>query len=154
MHVVRSVGRTATVAPDPEFASGRDVRRNCRRTSDVGRRMEFIAVDVETANPDLASVCQIGLVAFAAGTVRTRWGTLVDPEDFFDPINVSIHDIDERAVEGAPTFAEVFEAMANLAGGAILASHTSFDRVALRRAGEKYGLSELECTWLDTARVR
>jgi hypothetical protein len=27
-------------------------------------RVDFIAVDVETANPNLASVCQVGIVVF------------------------------------------------------------------------------------------
>jgi DNA polymerase III epsilon subunit-like protein len=27
-------------------------------------KMDFIAIDVETANADLASICQIGLVGF------------------------------------------------------------------------------------------
>jgi len=37
--------------------------------------------------------------------------------------------------------------------GRIVASHSSFDRVSLARVHEKYGLSPIECQWLDTARV-
>ena len=29
--------------------------------------MEFVALDVETANPDMASICQIGVARFADG---------------------------------------------------------------------------------------
>lgn len=43
---------------------------------------EFVAVDVETANPDLASICQIGVVAFADGDVAGSWQSLIDPEDY------------------------------------------------------------------------
>jgi DNA polymerase-3 subunit epsilon len=29
--------------------------------------MNFVALDVETANPDFASICQVGVVAFQNG---------------------------------------------------------------------------------------
>ena len=64
--------------------------------------MDFIAIDVETANPDLASICQIGLVTFRDGVVADSWQSFVNPEDYFDELNVSIHGIDERAVRARP----------------------------------------------------
>ena len=51
----------------------------------------FNAIDVETANADRASICQIGIVHVRDGVVVDRWQTLVNPEDWFDPWNVSIH---------------------------------------------------------------
>ena len=64
-----------------------------------GRLMDFVALDVETANSDLASICQIGLVDFRDGHMVKSWEWLIDPEDYFDEINVSIHGIDETAVQ-------------------------------------------------------
>ncbi len=32
--------------------------------------MNFIAIDVETANNNIASICQVGLVRFIAGKIR------------------------------------------------------------------------------------
>ena len=49
--------------------------------------MDFVAVDVETANPDLASICQIGVVAFQGRSVKEAWETTVNPEDYFDDNN-------------------------------------------------------------------
>ncbi|MGA3327076.1 MAG: exonuclease domain-containing protein [Terriglobia bacterium] len=115
--------------------------------------MDFITVDVETANPDLASICQVGLVAFQDGAVSGSWQSLVNPEDYFDGMNVSIHGIDEASVKGAPTFPQIRDLIAGRLAGKIVASHTSFDRVALARVVEKYGLEQIECIWLDTARV-
>ncbi|GFP44073.1 DNA polymerase III subunit epsilon [Candidatus Hakubella thermalkaliphila] len=66
--------------------------------------MDFIALDVETANPDLASICQIGLVEFQNSKMVNALERLVDPEDYFDGMNVSIHGIDERDVKGQPTW--------------------------------------------------
>ena len=57
--------------------------------------MDFIAIDVETANADMASICQVGLVKYEDGVLSDEWNTYVDPEDYFDGINVSIHGIDE-----------------------------------------------------------
>ena len=51
----------------------------------------FVAIDVETANADLASICQIGLVTFADGQIVSEWQSLIDPEDEFNEINISIH---------------------------------------------------------------
>ena len=53
--------------------------------------MEFVAIDVETANADMASICQIGLVRYENGVLSKEWRSYVDPEDYFEGINVSIH---------------------------------------------------------------
>ena len=55
--------------------------------------LTFNAIDVETANADRASICQIGIVHVRDGAIHDRWQTLLNPEDWFDPWNVSIHGI-------------------------------------------------------------
>ena len=62
--------------------------------------MQFVAIDVETANADMGSICQIGLAKFVDGQLAEEWCTLVDPEDYFDDVNISIHGIDPRMVKG------------------------------------------------------
>jgi DNA polymerase-3 subunit epsilon len=57
--------------------------------------MDFVAIDVETANADMASICQIGIASYSNGSLVDEWSALVEPEDFFDPINISIHGIYE-----------------------------------------------------------
>jgi DNA polymerase-3 subunit epsilon len=115
--------------------------------------MDFVAIDVETANADIASICQVGIVAFENGSVKESWQSLVNPEDYFDGINISIHGIDQTAVKQAPTFPRIYATVRKLLADAIVASHTPFDRVAVARVVEKYGLEEVACAWLDTARV-
>lgn len=115
--------------------------------------MDFVAIDVETANADLASICQIGLVTFRGGIASGFWKSLVNPEDYFDELNVSIHGIDEHAVRRAPTFPAVCEVVTRHLRGNAVASYTAFDRVAIARVFEKYQLTQPECVWLDTARV-
>lgn len=115
--------------------------------------MNFVAIDVETANPDFASICQVGVAAFRDGMLHDTWESLVDPEDYFDEMNVAVHGINERAVRGAPKWQTVYELLAPWLQGHVVASHTPFDRAALSRACEKNGLPPHSCTWLDTARV-
>lgn len=116
-------------------------------------KMDFVAIDVETANADMASICQIGLAKYKNGVLVEEWSSLVDPEDYFDSINIYIHGITEKDVLGKPTFPEVDIQLANHLNGAVCVSHTHFDRVSINRALEKYGLHSFNTTWLDSARV-
>ncbi len=115
--------------------------------------MNFVALDVETANADMASICQVGLVRYQDGQQAEEWSTLVDPEDEFDPINVSIHGIDETKVTGFPTFPGIAEKIRQALAGQVAVCHTHFDRVAFSQAFERYELAPLTCQWLDSARV-
>ncbi len=115
--------------------------------------MNFVAIDVETANADMASICQIGLVKCENGVLSDEWKTYVDPEDYFDGINVSIHGIDESVVKGAPTFPELADTLRSYLEGTVVVCHTHFDRVAIHQAAQRYGVTAPECTWLDSARV-
>jgi DNA polymerase-3 subunit epsilon len=115
--------------------------------------MEFVALDFETANADMSSICQLGLVHFKDGSLQEAWKTYVDPEDFFDEINVSIHGIDETTVKGAPTLPDIASRIYSYLDGRIAVCHTHFDQVAIHQACIKYGLRMPVCTWLDSARV-
>ena len=70
--------------------------------------LTFSAVDVETANADRSSICQIGIIHIRDGKIVDQWQTLVDPRDWFDPWNVSIHGIDKADVRNSPTLPEVW----------------------------------------------
>jgi DNA polymerase-3 subunit epsilon len=78
------------------------------------RPMEFLSIDVETANADMLSICQIGIASFRDGVLVGEWETLIDPEDYFDPINVSVHGIEESDVLSAPKLIEVFAKITSL----------------------------------------
>ena len=115
--------------------------------------VNYVAVDVETANADCASICQIGIAEFGPAGVERTWTTLVDPEDYFDSMNVSIHGIDEDAVGDAPNFPALLPQIRELCEDRIVVHHMPFDRVSLSRAVQRNGLPELRATWLDSARV-
>lgn len=115
--------------------------------------VRFIAVDLETANPRMSSICQIGIVAFEDGREVGADVRLVDPRDYFDPYNVAIHGITADQVRGAPRFNELHSWLCDQTSGEIVACHTHFDRVALAQACGRHRLEPLPCNWLDTAQV-
>ena len=115
--------------------------------------MRFIAIDVETANADMASICSIGVAAFEDGALVSEWYSLIDPDDFFDPINTSIHGITEGDVRGAPTFRDASSDIDRFLSGQVVVTHTHFDRVAMNQAAGRWSITAPSCTWLDSARV-
>jgi DNA polymerase-3 subunit epsilon len=115
--------------------------------------MNFVALDFETANACLASICQVGIAEFKNGHLVSNFSSLVDPQDYFSGINISIHGIEETDVIGAPIFPDVYPILVERLSGRFVVTHTAFDRGALRRAVARYSLSEIDCRWLDSARV-
>lgn len=115
--------------------------------------MQFVAIDVETANPDMGSICQIGVAKFVDGQLADEWCTLLDPQDYFDDVNISIHGIDPKMVRGQPTLPQIANRLRSMLENTVSVCHTHFDRIALGRAYTKYNLSPISTTWLDSARV-
>ena len=115
--------------------------------------MDFVVIDVETANPNLASICQVGIAVFAGGRFQESWSSLVNPDDYFDSYNVAVHGIEENQVVNAPRWSEVHDRLSRSYSNQILASHTPFDRTAVQRACQRAATTPFECRWLDTARV-
>ena len=115
--------------------------------------LTFNAIDVETANADRGSICQIGITHVVDGEITEVWSTLVNPEDSFDRMNVRLHRISARTVVDSPTIPALSGELRRRVDGAFLVSHTAFDRVAMDRAMDRYGLPSLDVTWLDSARI-
>lgn len=115
--------------------------------------ISFKAVDVETANTDSASICQIGIASVQDGNVTDQWKSLVNPEKQFDPWNTRIHGITEDDVRDSPTLAEIRSELSVRLHGSVVVSHTGFDRIAFDRAMAKNRLEQLQVTWLDSAKI-
>jgi len=113
----------------------------------------YVAIDVETANYDISSICQIGAVQFENGKSARVWESLIDPETFFDGMNVSIHGITEHDVLGAPVFSDALPQLNEMVADQVVICHTHFDRLAFHRAAERYGLQLPSWTWLDSAKI-
>ena len=115
--------------------------------------MNFTALDIETANADRASICQVGIAVYENGELVHEWKSLVDPLDRFDFTNVSIHGIDARAVKGAPTLPEIASVIGDRVRNRVVVSHTQFDRTAIAQAFTRHSLVVPGCVWLDSAKV-
>jgi DNA polymerase-3 subunit epsilon len=112
----------------------------------------FTAIDVETANDDLSSICQIGVATVQNGAVLDVWTTLINPLCHFTPRHTAIHGIDSSIIAGAPSFDDIVEELENrlTVSPAITVSHTAFDRISLTRACCE---RRLNVAWLDSARI-
>jgi DNA polymerase-3 subunit epsilon len=114
---------------------------------------EFVAIDVETANPDISSICQIGIAKFSDNKVIEEWVSLINPEDDFDFFNMEIHGICETDVVIAPTFPEIIEKLRYFLEGNICVCHSHFDRISIAKTLKKYSLEIPDIIWLDSAKV-
>jgi DNA polymerase III subunit epsilon len=115
--------------------------------------MRFVAIDFETANPSLASICQIGVAVFTDAGIERTWETLVNPGEYFDERNIALHGIEPKHVEGAQSFRKVFGTLADLIAGQVVVHHCSYDRVAFASSIRLHELNDVKCDWLDSARV-
>lgn len=115
--------------------------------------MRFLAVDVETANPSMSSICQIGVVAFENGEEVDAKSYLIDPNDYFYDNNIRVHGITEEVVHSAPSFTDIYDDIRQRSENQIVACHTHFDRVAISQACGKHNVAPFSCQWLDTAKV-
>lgn len=112
--------------------------------------LNFTAVDVETANDDWGSVCQIGAVRFRDGQeVESRTWLCTPPpglEEFAD-INISIHGITPEDVADAQPFAAAAAELFEFLGEDVLVAHNAqFDSTALRSGLLKASASIPEIT--------
>lgn len=115
--------------------------------------LSFAALDVETANRSISSICQVGAVRVIEGRVHSCFSTLVNPEERFSSFNTRIHGIRAMDVEGAPTFDDIFFELFDWLEDSVVVSHTYFDRSALDGASRKYGLPIVPATWLDSVAI-
>jgi DNA polymerase-3 subunit epsilon len=85
----------------------------------------FVAIDLETANSDKTSICEIGLVKFLNGVPYATAETLIRPmgEIRFDVHNQMIHGITIEDVVDAPLLGDVWAELESFIGGLPLVGH-------------------------------
>lgn len=115
--------------------------------------MDFIAIDFETANSSRSSACALGLVEVKDGNITTEHSWLIDPQQRFDGMNISIHGITPSMVIGKPTFHDLWPTVEPLLQGQIVVAHNaSFDMSVLRYCLDGISLTypnfQYLCTYL------
>ena len=85
----------------------------------------IVAIDLETANPYHSSACAVAGVRFdlATGQITNRMYTLINPQEYFDPFYIGIHEITPEMVKDAPNFAEIWPTIEPLLSGSVLVAH-------------------------------
>jgi DNA polymerase III subunit epsilon len=115
--------------------------------------MRFCSLDVETANYDSSSICQIGIGLFEYGGLTGTWASLINPLSSFHWSNIRVHGITEDMVQGAPAFTEVYPALRKILSENIVVHHTPFDLHAFNRAYARFNLRPINIQWLDSSRI-
>lgn len=112
----------------------------------------FFALDVETANHDRASICQVGLACVRPDDRIETWVTLVDPgTDRW--VFSGLHGITAGMVVGAPGIAVVLALLEKRLEGSPVYQHSGFDRSAIRAACTALGRAEPDWNWQNSVTV-
>lgn len=112
----------------------------------------FFALDVETANNDRGSICQIGVACVLPDSSIQTWVTYVDPQVDRWAFTY-LHGIHAGRVQGAPTFSEVLPVLQDALNDAIVYQHSGFDRSAIAAACENAGIPMPQWNWRDSVQV-
>lgn len=111
----------------------------------------YTVVDVETANRSNDSICSIGLVRVVNGYIADEFYSLVNPEDYFEMGNISIHGITPNMVADAPTFGELYPVLKPYLERTVVVAHNAtFDLSVLRKNMLRYGIYAHEYPYVCT----
>lgn len=115
-------------------------------------RLDFTALDVETANRERGSICAVGLSKVRDGQILRSTSWLVDPPGgrTFETMNTRKHGITAADLDAALTWEESLTALLNFAEGDMIAHHSLFDMQALSQACDLSDLKEPILTSIDT----
>ncbi|MBZ8178116.1 DNA polymerase III subunit epsilon [Corynebacterium poyangense] len=95
------------------------------------KNLTFCAIDVETLNAELGSICQLGLAIVRNGQVVETYSWLCQPPEQVadpDPRMVAIHGISSEALVNQPPFSKVLsEALRHCEDLPLVAHHADFD---------------------------
>ena len=104
--------------------------------------MRFIAFDVETPNSYNNRISAIGVTVVEDGKIVEEFFTLVDPETYFSNFNIQLTGITPEAVEGAPTFEELWPRLEPVFSSGVLTAHNApFDMSVLAKCLRAYPIS-------------
>ena len=113
----------------------------------------FVALDVETANSNNFSICQIGLACVRYDNSMEMCSQLVFTDEAFADFNVGIHGIDEETIKSSPSFPDVIENLRSVLEAHTIIQHSNFDKQAMDLACHFHELPKLNTSWLDSVKI-
>ncbi|GHT15254.1 DNA polymerase III subunit epsilon [Bacteroidia bacterium] len=117
---------------------------------------DFAAIDFETANYKATSICSVGVVIVKDGQIADKLYHLIcpTPNYYVRRFTDEIHGISRADTDSAPTFPEVWAAIAPRIAGLPLVAHNSpFDEGCLRATHNAYGIAYPNYTFHCTCRA-
>lgn len=115
--------------------------------------LRFIAVDVETAGYDIASICQIGFAFVGFDSSIATYSAYIDPCMPFAAGNTRLHGIDAVTVKNAPKFVDVLPDLRPVLEAYPLIQHSRFDEKAFDAACQLADLQVLKSVWADSVAI-
>lgn len=113
----------------------------------------FVALDVETACSDAASICQIGLACVQPDNQIQTFSMLVNPGTRFDAFNIQLHGIGPDHVVDAPRFPDALDVLLPLLTRHHLIQHSNFDKQAMNAACGFCGIDAPNLRWTDSVQI-
>jgi DNA polymerase-3 subunit epsilon len=120
---------------------------------------DFAAIDFETANYNLSSVCSVGVVIVRNGKIADRIYRLIRPEpEWYSYRNTQVHGLTAADTENEPVFPFVWKEIApEIAGLPLVAHNSPFDESCLQAVHRVYQMDypgyEFHCTCRASRRM-
>jgi len=113
-------------------------------------KMNFVAIDFETANETRDSACAVGLTQVCNGIALDPVYLLLRPPELrFAHWNIRVHGISPDDVVDAPTFADAWPQISALIDGQLVVAHNaSFDMSVLRHSLYSLGIPVPQLSYL------
>lgn len=108
----------------------------------------IVALDVETADSWVGSICQIGIAGYENHQL-VKFSTYINPECAFAVPQRTVHGINAAMVVNSPTISEFWPRLLSMVAGRLVVIYTDFDARALLSAAAAHGLSSPDCIWID-----
>lgn len=115
----------------------------CGGRATFGHRMEFLALDFETATAQPDSPCELGIAVVRDGSVQAVHNWLIKPPQwpYFSPHNIAVHGITPQAVANAPRWADIWPEVSELLRDRTVVAHNAaFDMNVLRSTLSGHGI--------------
>ncbi|PKP00570.1 MAG: hypothetical protein CVU13_00245 [Bacteroidetes bacterium HGW-Bacteroidetes-8] len=112
----------------------------------------FAAIDFETANENLSSVCSVGVVVVRNGVITDEYYSLIQPEpNYYNYRNSCVHGLTSDDTDSARVFLYVWQEVEQLIAGLPLIAHNKqFDESCLKAVYRTYQMDypdyEFYCT--------
>jgi DNA polymerase-3 subunit epsilon len=116
---------------------------------------DFAAVDFETANYNLSSICSAGVIIVRNGQIKDKIYRLVCPEpEWYSYWNTQIHGLTAVDTANAPVFPFVWdEIVSKIVGLPLVAHNSSFDEGCLRAVHKVYQMDYPDYVFHCTCRA-